>query len=296
VHLDEENTALSLYSWIYGLMIPAVLRAGPWAVCYSERPTIGEMTGYELLLLDDRHHPPLEPLRARGQTLLGYLSIGEVEKTRPYFGAIQREGLLVEENKDWKGSYRIDMRDRRWRWRVVNQLVPGLLRMGFDGVFLDTADVAGYLESRDPVRFAGMKKAAVELVREIRKKHPRAKVVMNRGFDLLPELAGDLTAVLGESILARWDFQAKIYRRAPAREYEEAVAVLSEAVRRAPSLRVLTLDYWDPEDEEGVRALYREQRQRGFEPYVSTVLLDRIVPEPTEPTAGQRKAQQEGAP
>ncbi|MEZ5354036.1 MAG: endo alpha-1,4 polygalactosaminidase [Bryobacteraceae bacterium] len=261
------------------LLAPA-LEGGSWAVCYSERPTAGELAPFGLLVLDDRHHPPLEPLRAEGKTLLGYLSIGEVEKTRPYFAAARREGLLVEENPDWKGSYRVDMRNRRWRWRVVNQIVPALLRMGFHGVFLDTADVAGYLEEKDPKRFAGMRKAAVDLVREIRKRHPAAKVMMNRGFDLLPELAGELDAVLAESTRARYDFGGKVYRRTPDEEYRQAVNLLREAAQRFPSLTVYTLDYWDPDDALGVREIYREQRANGFAPYVSTILLDRVIAEP----------------
>ncbi|MEZ5398555.1 MAG: endo alpha-1,4 polygalactosaminidase [Bryobacteraceae bacterium] len=239
-----------------------------------------ELAPFGLLVLDDRHHPPITPLRASGKLLLGYLSIGEAEKTRPYFDALRRDGVLVEENPDWKGAWRLDMRDRKWRWRVVHQLVPSLQRMGFDGVFLDTADVAAHLESRDPVRFAGMKKAAVELVREIRARHPRIRIMLNRGFDLLPDLTGEIDFVLAESTRARYDFAAKVYRRAPDEEYARSAALLREAVAKAPSLSVYTLDYWDPADSAGVAAIYREQRANGFAPYVSTILLDRIVPEP----------------
>ena len=45
-------------------------------------------------------------------------------------------------------------------------------------------------------------------------------------------------------------------------------------------LPILSLDYWDPEDAESVRRIYRRQRQLGHHPYVATHLLDRIIPEP----------------
>ncbi len=270
---------------ILSILAPAMLEGGSWAVCYSERPTLDELAPYGLLVLDDRHHPPLEPLRASGKTVLGYLSIGEVEQTRSYFAAVKREGVLLEENPDWKGSYRIDMRSRLWRWRVVNQIMPALLRMGFDGVFLDTVDVAGYLEDRDPGRFAGMKLAAVELVREIRARYPKAKIMMNRGFDLLPDVAGELDAVLAESTRARYNFANKTYQLVPEQEYQAAVETLRAAARLAPSLSIYTLDYWNSDDPRGIEAIYREQRANGFAPYVSTILLDRIIPEPGNDSA-----------
>ena len=50
--------------------------------------------------------------------------------------------------------------------------------------------------------------------------------------------------------------------------------------RRNSKLEIFTLDYWDPADPAGIARIYREQRDNGFEPYVSTVELDRIIPEP----------------
>ena len=58
------------------------------------------------------------------------------------------------------------------------------------------------------------------------------------------------------------------------------VTILQAAKARRPKLRIMTLDYWDPEDAEGVSRIYREQRANGFEPYVATIKLDRIVTEP----------------
>lgn len=42
----------------------------------------------------------------------------------------------------------------------------------------------------------------------------------------------------------------------------------------------MTLDYWNPADTAGLRRIYRAQRANGFLPYVATVELDRLVPEP----------------
>jgi len=64
--------------------------------------------------------------------------------------------------------------------------------------------------------------------------------------------------------------------------YREQVKLLQAVQKRRPGLKIFTLDYWDPADIAGVTRIYREQRANGFEPYVATVELDRIVREPRE--------------
>jgi hypothetical protein len=66
----------------------------------------------------------------------------------------------------------------------------------------------------------------------------------------------------------------------PEQDYRYQVDLLQAARKRCPSLRIFTLDYWNPDDRAGLRKIYRVQRANGFEPYVSTIALDRVVLEP----------------
>lgn len=257
------------------------VKATSWAVYYSDKAALQEFSPYSLLVLDSKYHPPLRPLADRGKTLLGYLSLGEVEQQREHFAAVKAQGLLFGENPVWKGSYYIDVRDRRWTERVVTELIPAILHQGFDGIFLDTLDNPPHLEREDPKQFAGMREAAVRLVRTIRRHYPHIKIMLNRGYELLPEVASDIDMVLGESVYADYDFERQTYQRVPEPLYREQVAILKEAVRRNPALQVFTLDYWDPADKAGIAAIYRAQRANGFYPYVATIALDQVVPEPS---------------
>ena len=60
-----------------------------------------------------------------------------------------------------------------------------------------------------------------------------------------------------------------------------AVCKLRAARARNPALGVMTLDYWDQADVDHVRSLYARERRAGFRPYVATLALDRLWPEPT---------------
>ena len=252
----------------------------PWAVYYADRAAPQEYAPFSLLVLDSDHHPLLAPLARDGKTLLGYLSLGEVESQRPYFAAVQREGILLQENENWKGSFFVDLRDPRWSARVLDHLVPQILRAGFAGVFLDTLDNAGHLERTDPKTYGGMTVAAADLVGAIRRRYPGIKIMMNRGYELLPRVETNIDYELGESVFAGYDFRAKRYDYVPRAQYQQQVQLLQAAQRRQKALEVFSLDYWNPADRTGVERIYQEQRKNGFSPYVATIELDRIVAEP----------------
>lgn len=249
-------------------------------VCYSDEVRVDALAAYDLIVLDSRYHPPLAPLLSARKDLYGYISLGEIEENQPYFAAVQHEGILRGENPNWKGSYFIDWRDPRWERRVLNELIPFILRQGFGGLMLDTVDDAEYLESLDPVRNRGMKDAAVRMIREIRRTYPSVRIILNRGFFLLDAVAPSIQFVLAESVLGRYDFGTRTYRRASKAEYAEVVELLKAMQERHPSLGVLTLDYWWPSDTAKVRSIYDLERRNGFVPYVSTVGLDTVVAEP----------------
>ena len=72
--------------------------AQPWVVYYSDTAPSSAFEPYRLIVLDSHHHPPLRPLSDRGKTLLGYLSLGEVNEGRDYFVEVKAQGFLLQEN------------------------------------------------------------------------------------------------------------------------------------------------------------------------------------------------------
>jgi uncharacterized protein (TIGR01370 family) len=251
-----------------------------WAAYYSDQARPEEFRGYGLVVFDADRHPALEPLAAGGTTVLGYLSLGEIERHRAWFAEVRQMGILLGENRNWPGSYYVDLRDPGWQRIVIGRLVPALLTQGFRGVFLDTLDDPVELERLDPERCRGMAAAAIALVKELRRTFPSVTIMMNRGYALLAEVGGHIDIALGESVYGTYDFERKLYRAVPAAEYREQVQVLKQARKRNPALRICSLDYWDPADREGIRRIYREERANGFDPYVATDGLDQLLKEP----------------
>lgn len=259
---------------------PAGAKDFRWAVYYASDAPVEAFKPYDLLVLDAEYHPPLAPLRARGKKLYGYLSLGEAGQHQAHFKTLKAQGLLVRESPVWKGSWAIDIRDPRWTRRVIEELIPDILRRGFDGLFLDTLDSSIALETDGGPAHRGMTEAAVRLVHTIRRHYPHIRIMMNRAYSLLPELAHDIDIVLGESVYARHDANLKTYALVPEGEYRAQVDLLKGAQKRNPDLQVFTLDYWRTDQPEMIRKIYALQRENGFHPYVSTVKPDAVLPEP----------------
>ena len=281
--MDGIRSAVWLWAGLL-VLVAAGARADttpiPWVVYYAADLPPTAFYGYDLVVFESDRHPPLEPLVDRGKKVVGYLSLGEVNEGRPYFAELKAEGLLLGENENWKGSFFLDVRDPRWTKRVVDELVPAILRRGFHGIFIDTLDNPGHLERLDAKANAGMLEAAARLVRTLRRNFPKMIIVLNRGYDLLAAVERDIDMVLGESVYADYDFARKRYALVDRDTYRQQVEILQAAARRQPRLRVLTLDYWDPNDAKGIGEIYRIETENGLSPYVATVELDRVIPRP----------------
>jgi uncharacterized protein (TIGR01370 family) len=260
--------------------VTSAAAAEPWVLCYSPNIDDRDLSRYRLVVLDVDHYPSLSPLIERGVPRLAYLSLTQMGKGRPEFQHAVKAGVMLEEHPVWTDAHYLDFRKPEWASLVLDRLVPQALERGFTGLFLDTLDDAEFLESQDPVRYRGMREAAVRLVRSIRERYPQAVLMVNRGYALMPELATSIDILMGESVVGTFDTRTKAYQRQSPGDVEWQVTQLQQAKARNPRLQIFTLDYWDPSDRDGVRAIYREQRSRGFAPYVSTPLLDRVIAEP----------------
>ncbi len=256
-----------------------------WTVFYGVEAPPELLHGHDIVVLDPGYRGDLGAVRSKGAKVLAYLSLGELNRQRETFGAAERAGVLVRENPNWPGAFVVDLRHPAWTAIAVQEMALPLQARGFDGLFLDTLDSALALEREAPDNYRGMRQAAVALVTHLRARWPDSVLMVNGALELTGELREVTAAFAIESTFTTWDFQAKQARL--LRPDERAASLKRQQAARAANLalRLYTLDYWDVEDRAGVRAIYAAQRQAGFVPYVATIALDRVVPEPAQPSA-----------
>jgi uncharacterized protein (TIGR01370 family) len=227
----------------------------------------------DLFILDAHHPPGIAVLKSQKTHVVGYLTVGEINNTSPDFARFKKSGVLVDENKNWPGSWRVDLRKKEWRSYIVDALVPRVIAQGFDGIFIDTIDTAEYL--RDIAKIPNAVEGAVELIKDIRKHHPKIVIVLNNGLSLLDQVGNVIDALLVEDIFTSYNFETKQYGLASP-EHKAARMTPAKQFHEKFHKPVLALDYLKETDTEGIKRVANEARAQGFVPYISDIDLDTI--------------------
>ncbi|NGX57492.1 MAG: hypothetical protein K940chlam3_00384 [Chlamydiae bacterium] len=251
-----------------------------WLFYLGDTAPIEAFEPYSIIVLDPDYHPSIKALKEKGKTLVGYISLGEVEKWREWYEDVKNEGILYQENKNWPDAFFVDVRDPRWTKRVIEEIIPKILQEGFDGLFFDTLDNPGFLEAENPQKYCGMVEAAADLVKAIRLHYPNLLLMMQRGYEVLPKVVYDIDIMVAEDFVTTYDFENKKYLWQPKEEVDRSLKMLKEAKKRNPNLKLFAVDYWYPDQPKVIKKIYRMDRESGLDPYVGIIDLDVIVPEP----------------
>lgn len=213
-------------------------------------------------------------LTASDTLTLAYLSIGEVEPSRPWYsdGSIQQDWILGQ-NPNW-GSYYVDARQEGWQM-LVERLAGQYIAKGFHGIFLDTVDTVDLF----PDTAQGM----TDMILGLRAAFPNAIFVQNRGFAVLDRTADVVDGVMFESLTTGYDFANKTYLR---RELSESQPILDQlqTLRQTNNFLVLVLDYAPQDDAETIARAREAAHQLGYLSSVSEITLQTIYSTPA-PTA-----------
>ena len=247
-----------------------------WLAFYGATADESVLATYDIVVLDSAFQGSISRVADAGARVCGYLSLGEIRTSDSLLMYLDPVALLPE-NPDWPGTRRVDIRDPSWRSLVIDRRLPSLVSQGFTGVMLDTLDTPPYLEQLDPVRYRGMREAAIALVSTIRARWPELMIIMNRGYALLPDVVEKVDAVIAESLMTSPDPKTGGFVWVDSGQLELQVTLLKPAARRRPPLPILSLDYWDPRDARTIAEICRRERELGHHPYVATRSLDQIV-------------------
>ncbi len=203
-------------------------------------------------------------------TVAAYIAVGEVHPTRSYFKQMRPEWTLGE-NKDW-GSIVVDQAAPGWSAFYLAQVIKPLWLQGYRAFFLDTLD-SFYLVAKTPdaqkKQIAGM----VNLVREIKRAYPDAKLIFNRGFEMLPEVNTLAYAVAAESLFQGWDAGQKKHREVPAADRDWILAQLRKC-QTDYKLHAIAIDYVPQNNRALARETAKKIKALGIIPWVTNPALD----------------------
>ncbi len=235
------------------------------------KPTVAFYYGFEVPreIVHAYDQVVVQPAHVKPSSLAGhseaiaYVSLGEV-------AGDDRRGVqqswILGTNPNWDSAI-LDIRNKDFQKHLLESRILPLAREGYAGVFLDTLDSPLlYLKSESERK--EYREAIVAIISAIRARAPNFSVIVNRGFEVLDDIASQVDAVAAESLFGTWNGAEQKYRETTPSDQEWLLQRLDHA-QRDLGLRVIIVDYADPEHREDAERLRRRIANRGFTPWVA---------------------------
>lgn len=108
---------------------------------------------------DDYTDAEVKAIKAKGYKLLGYLSVGTIEKERFWYS--KYKAYRLQRLEDWPNEYYIDIREKAWQDFLI-QRAKKLKKIGYSGLWCDNLDVYEYNKSLEGM-YSACKKVLGEL-------------------------------------------------------------------------------------------------------------------------------------
>ena len=202
-------------------------------------------------------------LNRRGSTVFAYVSLSEVSQAR---ASVLDKRWRLGDNPDWKSVIMDAAQPDFQRWLITTSFQP-LWERGFRAFFLDNLD-SYQRPVTTPEGRAAQVRGLAQIITDLHVRFPGVKLLFNRGFELLPQVAPLAVGVVAESLFQGWDPGKKIYGEVSAQDRSGLLKEL-RIVRDRYHLPLVIIDYVaEPE-----RALRRTTAQRiasmGFTPWVT---------------------------
>jgi uncharacterized protein (TIGR01370 family) len=254
------------------LSISSYAAAPNVAFYYGANPPWDALQAYDIVVVEPEHAIDAARVSNAHMQVFAYLSVGEVEFKRPYAKELP-EGLVSGDNDPWR-SHVVDQTHSEWPRFFVERIVAPLWQAGYRGFFLDTLDSFQLIASNDEERVR-QAQGLVTVIRALRARFPEAKLIFNRGFEVLPELHREAYAVAAESVFRGWDQKNRSYREVSPADRTWLLQQLTR-VRSEYNLPVIAIEYTPPEKRDLARETARKIAALGFIPWVANSELNQL--------------------
>ncbi len=227
---------------------------------------LAKLASHDLVVIDGEGATAeqIQVLHDQGAIVLGYLSVGTIEKDRSWFAKVKKFRLELWE--DW-GEWYTATSKPGFRSVILSQVAPVILAKGFDGLFLDNVDMV--IDHR--TQRSGMFRLVQDLSTLV---HADGKYLFaQNGFPLLKSIGPYLDGWNREDVSLSYDFDRRKYVSVDSRTRAQNIKELRQASSKG--LLALGTDYLPANSTKGARAL-QLTCGAGAIPYLSDIFLRRI--------------------
>lgn len=239
------------------------------AFYYGDEWPIEEFHAFNIVVVSPELQVNPMKFNSADSQLYAYVSVGEVDKKSAYSKKVKPE-WMIGHNDQWDTSV-MDLANPDWRRFIIQQLITPLWIQGYKGFFLDTLD-SYQLTKKDPIL---QQEGLIALIKDIKQQYPQAKLILNRGFEVIPKVATLVDAVAAESMFSSWNPKKKHYQAVSENDRRWLDNTLQE-IKAKYQLPIIVIDYLPPEDRRQAREIAQKIHGMGYTPWVTDQELSTI--------------------
>lgn len=231
---------------------------------------IQEMKKFDMAIVESSlSDARIKELQSAGVIVIGYIFTTAVDQLyNPYFPNLLESDFLhnsagqrITNYNDNPPDWIMDPRSAHFRQLVVDGIKNSVYSKGFDGVFLDTINIAAEYFYTDAANQQEMLTATGQLTQDIRNIDPKKIVVQNSGWrDLIPYTGPYIDFFM-------WEDYPYTLGTSNAWYNDKRNILINNS--KQYNFKVITLQIFNAGDTAGAQQFYNDSRSYGFIPYAS---------------------------
>ncbi len=241
----------------------------PIAFYYGAHPPRHSLQAFRWVVVSPGAHFSPRRFDQAGRQAFAYTSVGEAS---PGEYANLSARCVQGTDRAW-GTRILNEARRSCRRDFLHHVLAPLWKQGYRGFFLDDLDAYRQAVTHAAAR-ARQREGLIRLIRAIKTSYPRARLILNRGFRLLPAVHTLVTAVAAESLFDGWDQKTGRYLPVPVATRRRLLRKLFYA--RRLGLPVIAIDYLPARKRRQAIADARRIAALGISPYVTNGRLSSL--------------------
>lgn len=264
-------TLIRVFCLFFVLTAAAFAQTAPAvALYYGHKTPLKEFRVFDIIVVEPDHgYDPKRHARADSQ-LFAYVSVAEVQASRAHFKDIPEDWKLAR-NGDWN-SIVIDQTPDTWPAFFAERVVAPLWEKGYRGFFLDTLDSYRLAKHFDET---AQQRGLVRVIETLHARYPGITLILNRGFEIVPQVRDKVFMVAAESLYQGWNAGNKRYEPVKPADRDWLLSQL-KTIRERDGIPILAIDYVTPHDRKLSRETAHKIKELGFTPWVTDAKLESI--------------------
>lgn len=241
------------------------------ALCYAYNPPVSALSQFDWAVVDSDADFNPNASSDSDTVWLSYVSVGEVSPQRSYY-KLMPKSWFIGDNIEWEAKI-INQTATGWPEFFIDTITAPLWKRGFKGFFLDTLDSYQRASLTDAQR-KQQESGLVHVIQTLKAQFPSAIIILNRGFEILPNVHKSVNMVAFESLFSGWSQAQKKFVPVSQNDRDWLLERVREI--RSYSLPVLSIDYYDSKNTTWARNVAEQIEELDIVPYVTDPQLQTV--------------------